>query len=290
MKPTRQLHDLGQSIWLDNITRELLNSGTLKRYIDELSVTGLTSNPTIFDHAIKNSTTYDAAIRESCASGKSGEELFLRAGAGGLDAAPPTCSGRSTSAPTASTAGSRWRCRRCWRTTPPARWRRPRSCMTRGASPTCSSRFPAPGRPAGHRGGDLRRRAGQRHAAVLARAICGGGGGVSARHRAAHRRRAQSGGRVGRVAVHQPLGRRGGGQGAGGAAQPARHRDRAADLQGLSRAARLAALAARRQRRGARRSACCGPAPAPRIPRRPTSSTSRRWPRRSPSTPCPRPR
>ena len=55
MKPTRKLHDLGQSLWLDNITRELLNSGTLQRYIDELSVTGLTSNPTIFDHAIRNS-------------------------------------------------------------------------------------------------------------------------------------------------------------------------------------------------------------------------------------------
>ena len=57
MKATRQLHDLGQSLWLDNITRDLLNSGTLKRYIDELSVTGLTSNPTIFDHAIKNSAS-----------------------------------------------------------------------------------------------------------------------------------------------------------------------------------------------------------------------------------------
>ena len=49
MKPTRKLHELGQSLWLDNITRELMNSGTLQRYIDELSVTGLTSNPTIFD-------------------------------------------------------------------------------------------------------------------------------------------------------------------------------------------------------------------------------------------------
>ena len=62
MKPTKTLHDLGQSLWLDNITRELLNSGTLQRYIDEFSVTGLTSNPTIFDHAIKNSTTYDGDI------------------------------------------------------------------------------------------------------------------------------------------------------------------------------------------------------------------------------------
>src|SRR5436305_6185010 len=77
MRATQLLHNLGQSIWLDNITRDLLNSGTLKRYIDELSVTGLTSNPTIFDHAIKNSSAYDAAIRKKVKEGKSGEELFF---------------------------------------------------------------------------------------------------------------------------------------------------------------------------------------------------------------------
>src|SRR5271163_3866457 len=77
MKVTQLLHDLGQSIWLDNITRDLLNSGTLKRYATELSVTGLTSNPTIFDHAIKNSSTYDAAIREKLSKGASGEALFF---------------------------------------------------------------------------------------------------------------------------------------------------------------------------------------------------------------------
>jgi transaldolase len=77
MKATEALHDLGQSIWLDNITRDLLNSGTLKRYIDEWSVTGLTSNPTIFDHAIKNSTAYDTTIREKLSGGKSGEGLFF---------------------------------------------------------------------------------------------------------------------------------------------------------------------------------------------------------------------
>ena len=77
MKATQLLHNLGQSLWLDNITRDLLNSGTLKRYIDELSVTGLTSNPTIFDHAIKNSSTYDAAICNKLDEGKSGEELFF---------------------------------------------------------------------------------------------------------------------------------------------------------------------------------------------------------------------
>jgi transaldolase len=77
MKATELLHNLGQSLWLDNITRDLLNSGTLKRYIDELSVTGLTSNPTIFDNAIKNSTAYDSTIREKLAKGKSGEQLFF---------------------------------------------------------------------------------------------------------------------------------------------------------------------------------------------------------------------
>ena len=77
MKATETLHDEGQSLWLDNITRDLLESGTLVRYIDELSVTGLTSNPTIFDHAIKNSSAYDAAIRKKVREGKSGEELFF---------------------------------------------------------------------------------------------------------------------------------------------------------------------------------------------------------------------
>jgi transaldolase len=77
MKATQLLHNLGQSIWLDNITRDLLNSGTLKRYIDDLSVTGLTSNPTIFDHAIKNSSAYDTAIAGQLRSGKAGEALFF---------------------------------------------------------------------------------------------------------------------------------------------------------------------------------------------------------------------
>jgi len=77
MKPTQQLHDLGQSLWLDNITRGLLTDGTLRRYISEFSVTGLTSNPTIFDKAIKEGGFYDAAIRQKTAEGKSGETLFF---------------------------------------------------------------------------------------------------------------------------------------------------------------------------------------------------------------------
>src|SRR2546421_5313385 len=77
MNATGTLHDRGQSLWLDNITRDLLETGTLARYINELSVTGLTSNPTIFDHAIKNSSRYDAAIRSKVKEGKSGEDLFF---------------------------------------------------------------------------------------------------------------------------------------------------------------------------------------------------------------------
>jgi transaldolase len=77
MKAAQNLHNLGQSLWLDNITRNLLKTGVLRRYIDELSVTGLTSNPTIFDHAIKNSSDYDDAIKSKLAEGKSGEKLFF---------------------------------------------------------------------------------------------------------------------------------------------------------------------------------------------------------------------
>jgi len=77
MKATQQLHDAGQSLWLDNLTRALLTSGGLKRYIDEFSVTGLTSNPTIFHHAVKNSNDYDAAIQEKTEAGKTGEALFF---------------------------------------------------------------------------------------------------------------------------------------------------------------------------------------------------------------------
>jgi transaldolase len=77
MKATRLLHHEGQSLWLDNITRDLLDSGTLQHYIDDLSITGLTSNPTIFDQAIKNSATYDPAITQKMKQGVSAEALFF---------------------------------------------------------------------------------------------------------------------------------------------------------------------------------------------------------------------
>lgn len=77
MKPTTKLHDAGQSIWLDNITRDLLDDGTLAHYIDDLSVTGLTSNPTIFEQALKNSSAYDDAVARNLAAGRSGEDMFF---------------------------------------------------------------------------------------------------------------------------------------------------------------------------------------------------------------------
>ncbi len=77
MTITKDLHDLGQSLWLDNITRDMLDDGTLRRYIETLSVTGLTSNPTIFDEAIGKTAVYDKAIREKASTGLSGEDLFI---------------------------------------------------------------------------------------------------------------------------------------------------------------------------------------------------------------------
>ena len=77
MTSTKSLHDLGQSLWLDNITREILDNGTLRRYIDDLSVTGLTSNPTIFDAAIGNTSAYDSSIRQKAQAGLADEELFV---------------------------------------------------------------------------------------------------------------------------------------------------------------------------------------------------------------------
>src|SRR5450755_4572355 len=77
MNKAQELHKLGQSLWLDNITREILDNGTLRRYIDELSVTGLTSNPTIFDEAIGKTSAYDEGIRQKAQAGLAGEELFI---------------------------------------------------------------------------------------------------------------------------------------------------------------------------------------------------------------------
>ncbi len=145
MKATQKLHEMGQSLWLDNITRGLLTSGTLRRYIQEFSVTGLTSNPTIFDHAIKNSPDYDDAIRQKLKEGKSGEALFFELA---LEDLPRqrTCSGRSTRRPMVSTDGSLWRSRHCSPTTRRTHSPRPRNCMPGEGAPTSISRYRGPRR------------------------------------------------------------------------------------------------------------------------------------------------
>ena len=140
MKATRLLHDLGQSIWLDNITRDLLDSGTLERYVHELSVTGLTSNPSIFNQAIKNSASYDAAIRAGLAHDESSEDIFFDLALEDITRAAdlfrPIRIGRIM-----STDGSRSRFRRCSPTTLRARWRRRRICSGARIAPTSTSRF-----------------------------------------------------------------------------------------------------------------------------------------------------
>ena len=143
MKATEALHNLGQSIWLDNITRDLLNSGTLKRYIDEWSVTGLTSNPTISTTPSKIAPPTTAPSAKSSARANPAR-LFSSNWRLRTSRARPRCFGRSMTKPAGSTAGYRWKFRRCWPMTPPAVSRPPGACMSEPGSPTCLSRFPGP--------------------------------------------------------------------------------------------------------------------------------------------------
>ncbi len=141
MKPTQALHDLGQSLWLDNITRDILNNGTLQRYINELSVTGLTSNPTIFDQAIKKSASYDTGHQRRAGQRQSRRGAVLRPCArrpypGGR---PVPRSPRADQR--ASTDGYRWKSLPCWLTTPPRRSPPPKTCTLARRVPTCSSKF-----------------------------------------------------------------------------------------------------------------------------------------------------
>ena len=173
MQATQILHNLGQSLWLDNITRDLLDSGTLKRYIDELSVTGLTSNPTIFDHAIKNSTAYDAAIRRSSKDGTSEEELFFELAIEDLTRAATLF--RPIYDRTDGVDG--------WVSLEVSPLLAYDTASTLAAAKQLHARAGQPnlldqdswhqGRPTSYRGGDLCRCAGQRHALILPRALSG---------------------------------------------------------------------------------------------------------------------
>ena len=141
MKPTQQLHDLGQSLWVDNITRTMLDDGTLAGYIDELSVTGLTSNPTIFDKAIGGGSAYDEQIAELAEQGLEGEELFFELALTDLRRAADLFK-EVHDRTDGSTGASRSRSRRSSPTTPRRRSSRPPS-STAAPRRTSSSRSPA---------------------------------------------------------------------------------------------------------------------------------------------------
>ena len=205
MNKTQQLCDLGQSLWLDNITRKMLDDGSLRRTIEEFSITGLTSNPTIFDAAIGNSGAYDEGIREKAGAGKSGDALFMELALEDLRRAADLF--RSifdatdrvdgwVSMEVAAAGPGHGRQHRGCRANP---------CAGGSAEPVCQDSGHA-GRNSRDRGIDLRRRADQRHPAVLARAVSRRRRGLSARHRAPAQSRARSADRVGRLAVRQPLG------------------------------------------------------------------------------------
>ena len=247
MKPTARLHELGQSLWIDNITRTMLDDGTLARYIDELSVTGLTSNPTIFDKAIGAGDAYDEQIAELQQHGMEGEELFfelaltdLRRAAElfapinrrtddvdgwvSLEVSPLIADDAEATIAQASDLHAR---------------------------AECNVYIKIPGTEAGRTAIEESIFAGVPINVTLlfsTRALPGRGGRVHARRGAPDRGRARPSRAVGRIPVPQPLGRRGRRPGARRASQPARDRRRQAGLPRLPRAARLGALAAARQR------------------------------------------
>ena len=247
MKATQKLHDLGQSLWLDNITRNLLTNGTLRRYIDELSVSGLTSNPTIFNHAVKNSTAYDTAISAKIKEGKSEKicssnwhrryhpsrrpvpaDLRRTCGVDGwvsLEVSPLLAHNTKTTLAVA------------------------KELHARAGRPNLFIKIP--GTPEGLPAIEESIYAGVPIIVtlLLPAATTGGGRGLFPRHRAADRRRTQAGCRLGSLAFHQPLGHRDQGQ-VPGAAESARHRCRQTPVQGLLRPDGRAPLAAGLQCRG----------------------------------------
>ena len=188
MQATQQLHDAGQSLWIDDITRDMLDSGRLAKMIAELAVTGLTSNPTIFEKAIGKGTDYDAAVEKLVREGNVGRGAVLRAGAAGFVARRRSVSSR--------VQADRRRRRLCVARGLAAARLRHAGDDRRGKAPFRQGRQAEPlhqdprhaRRPARHRGGDLRRRARQRHAAVLDGRLSRRGGSLHARPGKARRK------------------------------------------------------------------------------------------------------
>ena len=289
MKPTSSCTTLGQSLWLDNITRTMLDDGTLRRYIDELSVTGLTSNPTIFDKAISGGDAYDEQIAEAAPARARAEELFFELALADLrDAADLFAPvhertdgvdgfvSLEVSPLLADDAAGDDRAGGA-------------SCTPRPSATTSSSRSPAP-RPG---------------ATAIEESIFAGIpvnvtllfsteqylAAAEAYMRGVERRieagldpdvASVASLFISRwdVAVADEVARR--------AAQPARHRGRQAAPTAPTASCSTPTAGSASPTRAPGRSGCSGRAPGPRTPTPPTSSTSRRWRRRSPSTRCPR--
>ncbi len=281
VKATGQLNRLGQSLWLDNITRDLLTSGTLERYVNELSVTGLTSNPTIFEQAIKNSSAYDAAIGQNAEEGRSAEDLFFELAIEDLTRAADLfrpiydrtngvdgwVSLEVSPLLAYDTAGTLAAAKDLF-----ARAGRPNLMIkipgTREGLPAIEEAIFA-GIPV-----NVTLLFSREHYFAAAEAFLRG-----------IERRIDAGlkpdvGSVASVFVSR-WDARGQGQGARDAAQPARPRRRPAHLQGVSSAARVLRAGSASTIAAPGRSACCGRAPAPRIRWPPTFCTSRRWRPRS---------
>ena len=290
MKATQQLHDLGQSLWLDNITRDMLDSGTLKRYIDELSVTGLTSNPTIFDHAMTHGNSYDDEIGAAHVKRHFGRGRFLRDGDRRLAPRgrlvrrhPPADFDRRRLGVAGGFAAARLRRQDDGRSREDAapEGRPPQSVHQDSRHSRRTNR---------HRRSNLCRRLGQRHAAVQPRSLSGRGRRLHARAGAPRRSRSQPRCSLGRVAVRQPLGQGDDGQGACRSARQTRPGNRRSRPTRPTATCSIPTAGSVWRILARVRSACSSPAPEPKIPRLPTCFISARWPRPTPSTPCRRKR
>ena len=237
MKPTQALHELGQSLWIDDITRDMLDSGTLKKYIDDFSVTGLTSNPTIFDNAISKSDSYDPEIRRLMKAGFTGEALFFELALQDLSRAADLFLPIHERTATVDGFGLLEVSPLLAYDTQATVAEAKRSTRGRTAEPVHQDPRHERG-PAGHRGGDLLRRHRQRDAAVLGGRLATPPPTPTWRAGTAGRGRPRSGHPLRGLHLHQPLGQGGDGQGARRPARQARHRRRSSGLQRLSRDAR----------------------------------------------------
>ena len=249
MKPTQQLHELGQSLWLDNITRDMLGDGTLRRYIDELSITGLTSNPTIFDKAISGWRRLRRADHRAHRAGpRARAGLFFELALRGPPRRGANCSSRVNERTDGVDGWVSLEVSPLLADDAKATIAQVAELHARARGTTSSSRSPAPTR-------DARRSRSRSSPASRSTSRCSSRpSSTSAPPRrtcaasSAGSRRARPGRALGGLDLRQPLGRGGRRRGPAGAAQPPRHRGRQARLSRLSRAARLRALAAPRQR------------------------------------------